>query len=56
MMLLKKTLLARPGQMREVEIDADGNIVSLAKLDFDKTNYSEYDYVEFFVVVVVEVL
>lgn len=32
-----KTLLSRPLTMREIEIDSDGNVQSIAKLDFDKT-------------------
>lgn len=31
-----KTLLSRPLTMREIEIDSDGNVQSIAKLDFDK--------------------
>lgn len=32
-----KTLLSRPLTMREIEIDSDGNVQSIAKLDFDQT-------------------
>ncbi|RNA09259.1 hypothetical protein BpHYR1_040928 [Brachionus plicatilis] len=42
-----KTLLSRPLTMREIEIDSDGNVQSIAKLDFDKApvnNKSENNF------------
>ena len=46
-----KTLLSRPINLREIEIDSDGNIQTIAKLDFDKTpvnKFVEKNFLSFF--------
>jgi len=40
-LLFAKTLLSRPINMREIGIDAFGNVETISKLEFDKSAISK---------------